>query len=419
MNFQSLFQSLSLFLIAVVSFAAEPPQSELGAKMFLSDETGARLHQEIQSGTTISQQNWQIAEQVLPQEILHVIQAGDFAITVQETTNFPLRPAYQAATETYAPQVKLDGGSRIEGYQGGRPFPLLEASDPQAGEKAAWNLRYRDMPKAFELRVTMQSVNNSGSITMQNLGRMQARYGLHRVGKEHDDPQWQERGEYMKATFQLLAPADLEGQVRIMTLHDDMALTHEELAYNPQNRRIRRSYANVLGLMGGGRYEVLMEEQPPFFFIGYVQAYHWTYKGEQALLLPGFLRAEHLTFGGKNDWYPNVAWELRHVVILEAVPKGAHPYGKRTFYLDAQTYAPLCTLGYNAQGEFVRLGLIVHGHPDFVPGSGGVQVPVPMGASWISFKLDRASQFIATRPTFKDDDSPRRYEMMELLRRGK
>jgi hypothetical protein len=42
-----------------------------------------------------------------------------------------------------------------------------------------------------------------------------------------------------------------------------------------------------------------------------------------------------------------------------------------------------------------------------------------MGASWISFKLDRASQFIATRPTFKDDDSPRRYEMMELLRRGK
>lgn len=373
----------------------------------------------VPSGMTIDQHNWQSAERVLPQEILHLVQAGDFTITVQETTNFPVRPAYQAATEADALQVKLDGGSRIEGYRGGRPFPVLEASDPQAGEKAAWNLRYRDMPKALELRVTMQSVNNSGSIIMQNLGRMQARYGLHRVGEEHDDPQWQERGEYMKATFQLLAPADLEGQVRIMTLHDDMALTHEELAYNPQNRRIRKGYANVLGMMGGGRYEVLMEEQPPFFFIGYVQAYQWTYKGEQTLLLPGFLRAEHLTFGGKSNWYPNAAWELRRVVILEAVPKGVHPYGKRIFYLDAQTYAPLCTLGYNAQGEFVRLGLIVHGHPDFVPGAGSIQVPVPMGASWISAKLDRASQFIATRPTFKEDDSPRRYEMMELLRRGK
>jgi hypothetical protein len=373
----------------------------------------------VQSGMTIDQSNWQAAERFLPQEILHLVQAGDFTITVQETTDFPVRSAYLAATEAHAPEVKLDGGSRIEGYRGGCPFPILEASDPQAGEKAAWNLRYRDMPKAFELQVTMQSVNNSGTITLQNRGRMQARYGLHRVGEEQDDPQWQERGEYMKAAFQLLTPADLEGQVRIMTLHDDLALTHEELAYNPQNRRIRKGYANVLGMMGGGRYEVLMEEQPPFFFIGYVQAYQWTYKGEQTLLLPGFLRAEHLTFGGKNDWYPNAAWELRRVVILEAVPKGAHPYGKRIFYLDAQTYAPLCTLGYNTQGEFVRLGLIIHGHPDFVPGARGMSVPVPMGATWVTPSLDRASQFIATRPTFKDDDSPRRYEMMELLRRGK
>lgn len=373
----------------------------------------------VPSGLTIDQHNWQAAERFLPQEILHFVQAGDFTITTQETTNFPVRSSYLAATETYAPQVRLDGGSRIEGYRGGRPFPVLDTSDPQAGEKAAWNLRYRDMPKAFELRVTMQSVNNAGAITMQNLGRMQARYGLHRVGEEQNDPQWQERGEYMKATFQLLAPADLEGQVRVMILHDDMALTHEEFAYNPQNRRIRKSYANVLGLMGGGRYEVLMEEQPPFFFIGYVQAYQWTYKGERTLLLPGFLQAAHLTFGGKNNWYPNAAWELRRVVELEAVPKGSHPFGKRRFYLDAQTYAPLCVLSYTAQGEFSRLGLIIHGHPEFVPGARGTSVPVPMGAAWVTPSLERASQFIATRPTFKADDSPRRYEMMELLRRGK
>ncbi|MGE0823095.1 MAG: DUF1329 domain-containing protein [Candidatus Binatia bacterium] len=237
-------------------------------------------HGEIHAGMTIDQRNWQIAEQVLPPEILQPLQAGDFAITVQETTNFPGRAAYHTATETYAQHVSLDGGSRIEGYQGGRPFPVLDMADPHAGEKAAWNLRYRDMPKALETRVTMQSVNNAGSVTMQNQGRMQARYGLHRVGKEQNDPQWQETGVYMKATFQLLSPADQEGQVRILALHDDMAQVHEELAYSPHNRRIRKSYANTLGLMGGGRYDVLMEEQPPFFFIGYVQAYQWTYQGE-------------------------------------------------------------------------------------------------------------------------------------------
>ncbi len=370
-------------------------------------------------GIAIDQHNWQVAEQVLPPEILRPLQAGEFVITVQETTNFPVRQSYLAATETNTSQVVLDGGMRITGYTGGRPFPVIDMADPRAGEKAAWNWRYRDMPKALDMRVTMQSVNDNGAVTMQNLGRMQGRYGLHRVGEEQNDPEWQERGIYMKSVFQLLAPADQEGQMRIVTQFDDMASTHEEMAYNPQNRRIRKSYANVLGLMGGGRYEVLMEEQPPFFFFGYIHPYQWTYKDEETRLVPGFLRAEHLTFSGKGNWYPNVPWELRRVVVVEALPKGSHPYAKRVFYLDAQTYAPVCSLSYNAQGEFVRLGLLIHGHPDFVPGASGKQLPVPMGAAWINPARAQATQFIATRPTFKDDDSPRRYELMELLRRGK
>ncbi|MGE0684334.1 MAG: DUF1329 domain-containing protein, partial [Candidatus Binatia bacterium] len=222
--------------------------------------------QTLQPGMTIDQHNWQAAAEILPPEILPLLQAGDFTITVQDTTDFPVRPAYLAATEANASQVMLDGGAHITGYQGGLPFPVLETTDPQAGEKAAWNWRYRDMPKAFEMGVTMQSVNDNGTIAMQNIGRMQARYGLHRVGQERNDPEWQEQGVYMKSMFQLLAPADQEGQARIVTQFDDLASTHEELVYNPQNRRIRKSYANVLGMMGGGRYEVLMEEQPPFFF---------------------------------------------------------------------------------------------------------------------------------------------------------
>lgn len=375
--------------------------------------------QTLQPGMTVDQHNWQMAKQVLPPEILRLLQAGDFTITVQKTTDFHVRLAYLAATEANTSQVALAGGTHLTGYQGGLPFPALDVADPQAGEKAAWNWRYRDMPKALEMRVTMQSVNDNGAVTMQNRGKMQARYGLHRVGEEQNDPAWQERGVYMKSMFQLLSPADQEGRARIVTLFDDMASTHEQLVYNPQNRRIRKSYANVLGLMGGGRYEVLMEEQPPFFFFGYIQPYHWTYKGEQTLLMPGFLQADHLTFGGKGNWYPNAPWELHRVVVLEALPKGSHPYAKRLFYLDAQTYAPLCSLSYDAQDEFVRLGLIIHAHPDFVPGAPGKQPPVPMGATWVSFSRDSASQFIARRPTFKKDDSPRRYEMMELLRRGK
>jgi hypothetical protein len=212
--------------------------------------------QTLQPGMTVDQHNWQVAEQVLPPEILRLLQAGDFTITVQETTDFHVRPAYLAATEANTSQVALDGGTRLTGYQGGLSFPVLDVADPQAGEKTAWNWRYRDMPKSLEMRVTMQSVNDNGSIMMQNRGKMQARYGSHRVGEEQNDPKWQKRRIYMKSLFQLLTPADQEGQAQVITQFDDMASTHKVLAYNPKNRRIRKSYANVLGRMGGGRYEV-------------------------------------------------------------------------------------------------------------------------------------------------------------------
>lgn len=78
-----------------------------------------------QIGMTIDQHNWQVAEHVLPPEILRPLQAGEFAITVQETTDFPLRQAYVAATEMNATRVTLDGGTRITNYpiMLGAPFP--------------------------------------------------------------------------------------------------------------------------------------------------------------------------------------------------------------------------------------------------------------------------------------------------------
>ena len=376
-------------------------------------------HEGITPGMTVGQQNWQVAEKVLPAELARILQAGDFAITVQETTDLPVRDAYVSATEQYANGVALDGGYKVNSYQGGRPFPVIDPADPRAGEKVAWNFRYRDVPDSMEMRGTMQGVNNAGTIDRSNIGRMRIRYGMHRLGEEENDPQWQERGVHIKAMFESLAPSDQEGNMRITTLYDDENQVNDDLSYSPQSRRTRKGYMNMLARMGGGRYDVLAEEQPPFFFIGYLHEYNWTYKGEQVMLVPGFLRADQLTFSGKNNWYPNVPWELRRVIVLEATPKGPHPYGRRVFYLDTQTYTPFCVLSYDPQGAFVRLSLIVHGNPDFSPGARGVRLPVPLGATWVNVTQDHASQMVAGGPLFKQDYSPRRFELMELLRRGK
>lgn len=416
----SAFSTAILFLVTTTSVAfSELPPQETSHRSFHPYSAGAPQIEGITPGQTLDQHHWQQAEQVLPPEVLRLLQAGDFTITVQETTDLPPRETYISTTAERFAHISLDGGYKVEQYQGGRPFPILDPADPRAGEKAAWNLRYRDVPDTMELRGTMEGVNNSGTVDRYNIGRMRIRYGMHRIGDETNDLQWESRGVLMKASFESLAPSDSEGNMRITTFYDDEHQPYDDLSYSPQSRRTRKGYVNMLMRMGGGRYDVLQEEQPPFFFTGYVHEYNWSYKGEHLMLMPGFLKADHLTFGGKNNWYPNTPWELRKVVVLEVTPKGAHPYSKRLFYLDAQTYTPLCLLSYDPQGAFMRLSLIVHGHPDFVPGSNGIRLPVPLGATWVNFTQDQGYHMIAHEPTFNQDFSPRRFELMELLRKGK
>jgi len=420
MSYRSIWSIAVLFTwLSLSSTQAEVLPLEHVQSSFHLYSAGPLRRQGITPGMTINQQNWEVATHLLPVEVLALIQKGDFTITVQETTDLPLRETYIQATMEQFAKVSLNGGYKIEHYQGGRPFPILDPTDPRAGEKAAWNFRYRDVPDSMEMRGTMDGVTNSGTIDRSSIGRMRVRYGMDRVGDEENDSQWESQGIRTKASFEALAPSDIEGNIRITTYYDDQQQPSVDLSYSPQNRRTRKSYVNMTMRMGGGRYDVLQEEQPPFFFSGYLHDYTWLYTGEHIMLVPGFLQADHLTFGGKNNWYPNAPWELRKVVVLESTPKNDHPYSKRIFYLDAQTYTPLYVLSYDPQGVFVRLSLIVHGNPDFVPGSNGIRLPVPLGATWVNYSQEQAYRMIADKPTFNQDFSPRRFELMELLRKGK
>jgi hypothetical protein len=70
-------------------------------------------------GTTIDQHNWQVAEQVLPPEILRPLQAGEFVITVQETTDFPID---LTAPRKPIPHRLCSWRMRITGYTVDGPF---------------------------------------------------------------------------------------------------------------------------------------------------------------------------------------------------------------------------------------------------------------------------------------------------------
>ena len=202
---------VAILLGAVVSFPlalAEPTVPEPIHSAFYPYSIEPFRLGGITSGMTIEQHNWQVAKQFFPPEILHLVEIGDLTMTVQETTDLPARASYIAATAEHFPSVALDSGYKIEHYRGGRPFPVLDPADPRAGEKAAWNLRYRDVPDTMEMRGTMQGVNNSGTIDRSNVGRMRIRYGMYRVGDEENDPEWEAQGIRVKATFESFAPSD-------------------------------------------------------------------------------------------------------------------------------------------------------------------------------------------------------------------
>jgi len=373
----------------------------------------------IEPGVHLTGANVQLARELLPEEILKLISAGDFAITVQETTNLPPRSSYLNITIQHSQHVALNGEGTLANYLAGTPFPLLEPTDPHAGEKLAWNLRYRDMGETFELRANPRQVTPSGGVEHSNRGLMRIRFGMYRPTPTDNDPQWQEQGILLKNSFELLAPSDQEGLLSLRTFYDDDERAVEQWRYSPQNRRTRKDHVNLITPIAG-YYEMLQEEQPPFFFQGYLHDYEWKFGGARLMLVPGFLKTTTLHYGGKNEWYPQAPWELRRVLFLECTPRRPHPFGKRIFLLDQQTYTPLLLLTYNPAGAFVRLVIPAYAHPASHPGSNGVPLPLLVGSAWINYAKERATLFdVGESMTFNLPLSAQRFEMIEILRKGK
>lgn len=98
---------VSVFLLVLTYFLTAWGQGKADDRhekilaMFHPYHHGPPRVEGIRPGMKIEKTNYQVAEAVLPSELPRYLQAGDFTITVQETTNMPLREAYMQATLAY------------------------------------------------------------------------------------------------------------------------------------------------------------------------------------------------------------------------------------------------------------------------------------------------------------------------------
>lgn len=370
---------------------------------------------DLEPGLKVDSTNAQVVSSVLPAELLKYLSAGDFAFTIQKTTDFPTRQAFIDATLAHHQGVVV-GREELQNYVAGRPFPVLDANDPDAGLKAMWNHRYRDQGDVVETRATMDLVNGNGVVERSQDFSISWVFGMHRPDPEKNIPQWERHRVFAKRTMLVLAPSDIEGSQVLDTFWDNASIPLNEWAYDPKTRRTRKLAYNPY--ISPDRGVMLVEDQNGF--MGYIGAYDWKYLGKQTVLAPGPIHTPESTYGGKGGWYFVDPWELRRALVVEGTPTASHPlYSRRVLYLDQQTYLPLFTLMYDHAGEHKRTQLLNLRHPDYNPWGNDEWFGYVAGQTAIDYQLERASRFRVTKILFNRALSPTQFTVMSLLLRGK
>lgn len=305
----------------------------------------------ITAGMHIGKANWQVAEQVLPPELLALIQGGDFEVTVQETTDLPVSGPYIAATLNRTGPVQIGADGHPTNYEAGLPFPLLDPRDPQAGLKAAWNNRFRDGGDTRLIWAAITLRDSSGRDVRSLKVYYAQLYGMHRVKAELNNPTWEKERVLYKEYMESLAPADIAGGQRLTKRYCQDIVADEDWAYNPRTRRVHKLVSNLQEAAMGLNF--LREDASGFG--GHLHSYSWRYLGEKIALVPGIVKGCKAELGGRGQWYPTQPWELRRTVVVEATPQTSHhPYGRRVIYFDKQTYTVLLSLIYDRGGRHLR-----------------------------------------------------------------
>jgi hypothetical protein len=389
---------------------------------FFSHRHGELQVTEVTPGTAVSRDNWQIAQEVLSHSLLDAVREGEVTILVQETSDLPASAEYVNATREHAPHVSLGKDGNLVQYRAGLPFPFIEPTDPQAGLKVAWNSRYADSGDNVQRWESLQVRSRDGQYQLGFSFFYARAYGMHRAKPERNIPAWEAEDILYKEIMQVLHP------VPGISIHPLLGLVHLRYWRDDEARPVAQWY--VMGFLSINRLRTLVYNpqasawQFPILyedlFGAYLHTYQWRLLETRVALVPGFVKGTEPIFGGLRAGYPLDPWELRTVHIVEAVPRNpSHPYGRKVFYFDQQTFAPLYVLIFDHEGKLWRIGFMSYAHFSSYPGAKDLHVPILIGRSWIDFALDRVTLSLITDATYNQPLAPDFFTPANMIRKGK
>ncbi|WP_339488763.1 DUF1329 domain-containing protein [Pseudomonas sp. EL_65y_Pfl2_R95] len=248
----------------------------------------------------------------------------------------------------------ISGGNGVDGVASGIPFPL-----PQNGQEAIWNhiMRYRGDQISF---VTNQAaVLANGSYNLLKLERDV--YFLY--GREGVTPK-DLNNTLFYYKYKVVAPSKLAGSALVVqeTLDQVLAI-RKAWRFNRGERRVRRlpmlAYDTLQPDTNGMATADVVDS-----YNGAPNRYEWKLLGKQEMIVPYNSYAVHQqgipyeTILKRSTLNPELLrYELHRVWVVEAeLRKGfSHPYAKRRFYIDEDSWQILAVDLYNKDGELSGL----------------------------------------------------------------
>jgi len=306
---------------------------------------------------TVTAQNLGQYQQVLPAGLQTLIQTHpDYKLRVFPTRRSAAAPQYvYDATKANATKAELiAGGNGVSGAAAGVPFPI-----PQNGQEAIWNHIMRFRGEQIHMVANHVAVLANGSYSLVLRDR-EIYFVYGRQGAQEGDLD----NTLFHYKYSVTAPSKLAGSALLVeeTIDQVMAI-RKAWRFNRGERRVRRLPMLAYDALQPDTNGMALADQVDSYN-GAPDRYEWKLLGKQEMLVPYNSYAVHQKgipyeqiLKAKTVNPDLLRYELHRVWVVEADLRTgfSHPYAKRRFYIDEDSWQILAVDLYDKGGKLIGL----------------------------------------------------------------
>lgn len=268
---------------------------------------------------------------------------------------------YKNTFENATSATLSDGGNGLKGAYGGIPFPILSGNDEQKGLQAIWNHIARFRGVYITRRASDAVIQRNGEYTLVT----SQQEGFFNFYNPEGSAKTLDNVLFYYLSFNIAPARKAGGAVLIHETLDQVKEPRQAWGYNAGQRRVRKA-PNLAYDSPIADAEGLRTADDSDMYNGSPNRYSWKYMGMREVYIPYNsyqLSQPEVTYDKlllPQHVNPDVLrFEKHRVHVVEAnLRKGErHIYGKRVYYIDADSWGVALVDQYDTRGELWRVSM--------------------------------------------------------------